>query len=298
MGGGPSGLATAISLHNSGIKSIRVLERETNPGGIPRHSSHLGYGVRDLHRLMNGPKYANHYIERVLDLDIPISTNTTVVDWVSDLTISATSPAGIEEIRAEKIVLATGVRERGRSARLIAGSRPTGIYTTGSLQQAVFLKNQFIGTRAVVIGAEHVSFSAVMTLSHANVKTIALITPDVSHNSYALIKLGTSILYGSKLLTNSKIVEIIGSKRVTGVRIRTNNRESIIDCDTIVFSADWIPDNELARKANLKLNPITRSPDINSKFETSAKNIYAVGNIILPIKAADQCTIEASKIKF
>ena len=40
-----------------------------------------------------------------------------------------------------------------------------GVYTTGELQQAVYLERQPIGRRAVVVGAEHVSFSAAVTLA-------------------------------------------------------------------------------------------------------------------------------------
>jgi NADPH-dependent 2,4-dienoyl-CoA reductase/sulfur reductase-like enzyme len=296
IGGGPTGLAVAISLHKYGIKDIRILEREALAGGIPRHSNHFGYGVRDLHRIMTGPKYSNHYIEKVSSLGIPLSTRTSAIEWAADLTIATTSPNGLEEITAEKIILVTGARERPRSARLIPGSRPAGIYTTGSLQQAVFLKHQIVGTRAVVIGAEHVSFSAIMTLSHAKVKTLALITPDDSHSSYGFVKWGTSAIYGNKFLASTKVIEILGSKRVSGVRIRKEGKESIIDCDTVVFSADWVPDNELARKANLELDSTTKSPIVNSKYETSRKNVYALGNILLPIKAADQCAIEAAKL--
>ena len=97
-------------------------------------------------------------------------------------------------------------------------------------------------------------------------------------------------------MTSTKVIEILGSKRVSGVRIRKDGKESVIDCDTVVFSAEWIPDNELARKANLELNSETKSPVVNSKYETSRKDVYALGNILLPIKAADQCAVEATKL--
>ncbi|MTB15870.1 MAG: FAD-dependent oxidoreductase, partial [Actinobacteria bacterium] len=50
IGGGPAGLAAAIELKKLGIKDVRIIEREAQAGGVPRHSNHPGYGLRDLYR--------------------------------------------------------------------------------------------------------------------------------------------------------------------------------------------------------------------------------------------------------
>ena len=50
IGAGPAGLAAAIELKAQGINTVRVVERESVAGGVPRHSFHPGYGVRDLKR--------------------------------------------------------------------------------------------------------------------------------------------------------------------------------------------------------------------------------------------------------
>jgi thioredoxin reductase len=298
IGAGPAGLSAALNLYKSGVKNIRIVERESEPGGIPRHSQHLGYGVRDLHRLMSGPNYAKYYSHQVSEFGIPLDCSTSAVEWAGDLTLALTSPNGLEEVSAKKIILATGARERSRSARLIPGSRPHGLFTTGSLQQSVYLNNQEIGTRAVVIGAEHVSFSAIMTLSHAGVKPLALITSEANHQSFGLIRVGARVVYKTKLLTKTSVVQIIGDKRVAGVRLRKNGQEFTIDCDTVVFSANWIPDNELARRGNISMDSATKSPIIDENYQTSRAGVYALGNILLPIKAADQCALESRNFKF
>ena len=61
VGGGPSGLAAGIELRRRRIGPVTVIEREEEAGGIPRHSDHAGFGVRDLHRLLSGPRYARRY---------------------------------------------------------------------------------------------------------------------------------------------------------------------------------------------------------------------------------------------
>ncbi len=63
VGGGPSGLAAAIELRELGISPVTVIEREREAGGIPRHSDHSGFGLRDLRTVLSGPRYAARYRE-------------------------------------------------------------------------------------------------------------------------------------------------------------------------------------------------------------------------------------------
>ena len=59
VGGGPAGLAAAAYLRRGGAGRVLVLDREAEPGGIPRHAKHHGFGLRDLRRAMAGPAYAS-----------------------------------------------------------------------------------------------------------------------------------------------------------------------------------------------------------------------------------------------
>ena len=293
IGGGPAGLAAAIELKKSGVNSVRVLERERVAGGVPRHSFHPGYGLRDFKQFLSGPRYAEKYVDAAITAGVQISTLSTATEWVNDSQIRVTSPAGIETITARAIILATGARERARAARAVPGKRPAGIYTTGSLQQSTYLEDLEIGTRAVVVGAEHVSFSAVMTLKHAGVKTVAMLTDKNKHESVGLIRFALGIWYRFKLITKTEVVEVLGDKRVTGVRIRRGAVENVIACDTIVFTGNWIPDNELVRRGGFAIDSIYKSPVVNATGQISGTSIYAIGNLVLPIKAADQCAVDA-----
>ena len=296
IGAGPAGLAAAIELKKSGVKSVRVIERERVAGGVPRHSFHPGYGLRDFKRFLSGPRYAQKYVAAAVEAGVQISTLSTATEWVNDSQVRVTSPAGIETITARSIILATGARERARAARAVPGKRPAGIYTTGSLQQSTYLEDLEIGTRAVVVGAEHVSFSAVMTLKHAGVKTVAMLTDKNKHESIGLVRVALGIWYRFKLITKTEIVEVLGDKRVTGVRIRRAGVENVIACDTIVFTGNWIPDNELVRRGGFAIDSIYKSPVVNATAQISGTSIYAIGNLVLPIKAADQCAVDAKTV--
>src|SRR6185503_1483473 len=176
IGAGPTGLSAALELKKLGVDNVLIVERESEAGGIPRMCGHTGFGLGDLHRVLTGPAYARKYRELAEKSGIKIHTSTTITGWEDKHQVSFTSPDGPGSIAAKSILLATGVRERPRAARLIPGTRPQGVFTTGSLQRFVYEHHLPVGKRAVIVGAEIVSLSVVMTLTHAGVKVLNMIT--------------------------------------------------------------------------------------------------------------------------
>ena len=152
IGAGPAGLAAAAELRAAGAGTVLVIEREAEPGGIPRHADHQGFGLRDLRRVLSGPGYAARCADRASKAGAELLLRTQVTGWTADGALEVTGPAGRSAIAARAIVLAAGCRERPRSARLVAGTRPQGVMTTGTLQQLVYLARERVGTRAVVVG--------------------------------------------------------------------------------------------------------------------------------------------------
>jgi thioredoxin reductase len=278
VGGGPSGLSAAIELRRLGVERVTVFEREQHAGGIPRHTNHLGFGVRDLHRMMTGPRYAHALIERATRIGVEVRLGSPVFS--------------IDGVDADAVILATGVRERPRSARLVPGDRPAGIFTTGSVQQMAMAGHR-IGSRAVIVGAEHVSFSAILTLAHAGCRSVAMVTPLPRHQSYSVVKLATASLRRVPVLTGVDIAEIVGHRRVERV-VLTDGRT--IDCDTIVFTGDWIPDNELARRAGLTMDPAINGPVVDESFRTSRDGVFAIGNLVHRVAAADRCALDGRAV--
>ncbi len=108
-------------------------------------------------------------------------------DGTSTRRLLVTSPGGRRVVEADAVVLATGARERPRSARRIPGDRPDGVYTTGELQNLVHLHHVEVGSRAVVVGAELVSWSAVLTLRRAGCRTVAMTTAFDHAEAYARV---------------------------------------------------------------------------------------------------------------
>jgi len=283
VGGGPAGLAAAIALRAQGEGDVVVLEREPAAGGVPRHCHHTGFGFRDLRRVLGGPAYAARYATLAARAGVDVRTEASVTGWTDSTTVTVTSPRGVETIAADAVLLATGCRERPRSARLVPGTRPAGVLTTGALQQLVHLRRARVGRRAVVVGAEHVSFSAVMTLREGGCDTVAMVTEHPSHQTYAPLAWLAAGRLGVPILGRTRVVEIRGRERVDAVVLDDGRT---LACDTVVFTGDWIPDHELARAAGLIMDA-TRGPRIDLALATSAEGVFAAGNLVHAAEAAD-----------
>jgi thioredoxin reductase len=327
-GAGPAGLAAGIELRRLGVSRVLIVDREVEAGGIPRHSAHTGYGLRDLHRVMTGPGYARHYVQAAVRAGAEVRAGTTVTGWparpgtpgpaghaglsdpaghagLSDpagpagldgppglprsLSVSLTSAGGIETVTAAALLLATGCRERPRAARLVPGSRPSGVMTTGELQQRVYLHGQRLPGRALIVGAEHVSFSAMVTLGHAGADVVALVTDQPRQQSYAAFALAAAVRWRAPVWTSTAVHRIAGHDRLEGVELANlrTGATSFVACDTLVFTADWIPDHELARLAGAEIDPGTRGPAVDTALETSLPLVFAAGNLVHAAETAD-----------
>jgi thioredoxin reductase len=288
VGGGPAGLAAAVELRRLGVGEVVVIEREQEPGGIPRHARHQGFGLRDLRRPLSGPAYVRRYADLARAAGAELLLETMVTGW-SEGALELTGPGGRSTLDPAAVVLATGCRERPRSARLVPGSRPEGVMTTGMLQQLVYLQGLPAGRRALVVGAEHVSFSAIMTLAHGGARTVALTTAQPRHQSVAAFRLGALARYRVPVWTGTRVSAIRGRPRVKEVELTdvADGSTRTVACDTVVFSADWIPDHELAVLGGLDLDPGTRGPVVDAELRTTTRGVFAAGNVLHGAEQAD-----------
>jgi thioredoxin reductase len=298
VGGGPAGLAAAIELRRRGVGELVVVEREDEAGGIPRHARHQGFGLRDLRRPLSGPAYARRYAGAARAAGAELLLETMVTGWSPSGALELTGPGGRSELEPAAVVLATGCRERPRSARLVPGSRPAGVMTTGMLQQLVYLKGLPAGRRALVVGAEHVSFSAIITLAHGGARTVALTTELPRHQSLAAFRLGALARYRVPLWANTRVSAIHGRPRVEEVELADlgTGQTRRVACDTVVFTADWIPDHELAVLAAVELDPITRGPAVDAALHTSSPGVFAAGNVLHGAEQADVAALSGRHV--
>jgi len=288
VGAGPAGLTAARELAAAAVAPVLVVDREAVAGGVPRHCGHTGFGLQDLRRSLTGPAYARLLTRRAAAAGATIRLSTTATDIADDGSVRLTGPGGIDVVRPRAVLLATGARERPRAARLVPGDRPAGVFTTGQLQQWVLLHHLPVGRRAVVVGAEHVAYSAVLTLRHAGVATVAMVTGLPRHQTVGAFALASRVGLRVPLRTSSRVVGLHGHGRLEAVDVEdlVTGAVARLAADTVVFTGDWVPDHELARRAGLTVERATLGPRADGWGRTSRPGLLVAGNLVHPGETA------------
>lgn len=289
VGGGPAGLAAAVSAREAGVDRILILERDDKLGGILNQCIHNGFGLHTFNEELTGPEYAQRFIDKVLDLKIEYMLNTMVMNISEDKIITAMNrKKGLFEIKAGAIILAMGCRERARGALNIPGYRPAGIFSAGTAQRLVNIEGYMPGKRVVILGSGDIGLIMArrMTLEGAKVLAVAELMPYSGGLKRNIVQCLEDFDIPLKL--SHTVVDIEGKKRLTGVTIAQvdENRKPIpgteehFDCDCLLLSCGLIPENELSSGMGVKLSPVTNGPEVNESLETSIPGVFACGNVL------------------
>ncbi|MCF2555328.1 NAD(P)/FAD-dependent oxidoreductase [Faecalicatena contorta] len=289
IGGGPAGLAAAISARENGIEQILILERDHELGGILNQCIHNGFGLHTFREELTGPEYAERFIRQVKELEIEYRLDTMVMHISEDKRILAlNSKEGIFEIQAKAIVLAMGCRERPRGALNIPGYRPAGIFSAGTAQRLVNIEGYLPGRKVVILGSGDIGLIMArrMTLEGASVKVVAEIMPYSGGLKRNIVQCLDD--YGIPLKLSHTVTQIHGRERleaVTLAEVDSNGKpipgtEEKIICDTLLLSVGLIPENELSRECGICLDPVTKGPAVNESLETTIAGIFACGNVL------------------
>lgn len=307
VGGGPAGLAAAISAKESGIEKLLILERDYELGGILNQCIHNGFGLHTFKEELTGPEYAQRFIEQVFEKNIPYKLNTMVLD-IEDcgeekVVTAVNKEDGFMSLKTKAVILAMGCRERPRGALNIPGYRPAGIYTAGTAQRLVNMEGMMPGKEVVILGSGDIGLIMArrMTLEGAKVKVVAELLPYSGGLQRNIVQCLEDFDIPLKL--SHTVVEIHGKERVTGVTLAQvdENRkpipgtEEFYSCDTLLLSCGLIPENELSAKVGIELSKVTSGPVVNESLETSVKGIFACGNVLHVHDLVDYVSEEAKK---
>ena len=289
IGGGPAGLAAAISAYDNGAKSVCIMERDNRLGGILNQCIHNGFGLTRFKESLAGPEYADRFVKQVETRNITVMLDTTVLSLSGEKTVTAISPdRGYFEVKVKAVVLAMGCRERSRGALNIAGARCAGIYSAGTAQKYVNVKGFMPGKRIVILGSGDIGLIMArrMTLEGAKVVAVCEIMPYSSGLRRNIVQCLDD--FGIPLYLEHTITKIEGKDRVTGVvvsKVDENRRpiagtELHFDCDTVLFSVGLIPENELTKNAEIPLAKNTRGAIVYQNRETLCSGVFACGNVL------------------
>lgn len=290
LGGGPAGLAAAISAHKNGA-SVLLIEREKKLGGILKQCVHDGFGLIHFGERLTGPEYAGRFISEFLSLGIDYKINAFVTDArknADGFEITVQSAEGMLSFGAKSVIIACGCRERTSRQVFIHGDRPAGIYTAGTAQYFVNILGQMPTKRCVILGSGDIGMIMArrLTLEGASVEGVYEIkdTPaGLARNVHQCLRDFDIPLHLSTTVTN-----VYGNKRVEAVEVCKVDEKMnpipetarIIECDALILSVGLLPENEVAQMLGIELDPATKGAVVDQTLMTNVPGVFSCGNAL------------------
>lgn len=304
IGGGPAGLAAALSAYENGLEKILIIERDKELGGILNQCIHNGFGLHYFKEELTGPEYAGRFIEMLKDTNVSVMTDTMVLEITQGKEVHCVNTKdGYQIIKAKSIVLAMGCRERTRGAISIPGTRPAGILTAGAAQRYVNIEGYMVGKKIVILGSGDIGLIMArrMTLEGAKVLACVELMPYSGGLQRNIVQCLND--FDIPLYLSHTIIDIRGKNRVEGITIAEvgADRKPIagteidFDCDTVLLSVGLIPENELTKTADIEIDGRTNGAIVFENMETSAEGIFACGNVVHVHDLVDFVTAESQR---
>ena len=303
IGGGPAGMAAALSAWDSGCRKVLIVERDKTLGGILNQCIHNGFGLHYFKEELSGPEYAERFIRRVEETGICVKTDTMVLHVGEDKSVHVVSTQGYEILEATSVVLAMGCRERPRGAIAIPGTRPAGIFTAGTAQRYLNMEGYMVGQRVLILGSGDIGLIMARRLTLSGAKVLGCV--ELMPYSGGLTRNIVQCLqdFDIPLYLSHTITEIRGKDRVEQVvvsqvdenRVPIPGTEMYFDCDTILLSVGLIPENELSRDAGIELDKRSNGPAVYDNMETSIPGVFACGNVVHVHDMVDFVTEESQR---
>ena len=304
IGGGPAGLAAACAAWEGGLRSILVVERDKELGGILNQCIHNGFGLHHFKEELTGPEYAGRFVKLLGETGVEVRLDTMVLEVTGDRRVHMVGKStGYRVEQAKSIVLAMGCRERTRGAISIPGTRPAGIFTAGAAQRYVNMEGWLPGKRVVILGSGDIGLIMArrMTLEGAKVLACVEVMPysgGLNRNIVQCLQDFDIPLYLSHTVTDIRgrdRVEQVVVSQVDKNRAPIPGTGMVFDCDTLLLSVGLIPENELTRQAGIGMDRRTNGAVVYENMETSIPGVFACGNVCHVHDLVDFVTAESQR---
>ncbi|MEX0907697.1 MAG: FAD/NAD(P)-binding oxidoreductase [Gemmatimonadota bacterium] len=273
IGGGPAGIAAAVTAAADGARVV-LLDEGLRPGGqIWRH-----VGREML------PRKAQEWLRRLDASPAEVSTGTSVVDIAGDRLV-VQRPSGPAAVRAKSIILATGARELFLP---FPGWTLPGVVGVGGAQALLKSGLDVRGMRVVVAGSGPLLFpvAAAFAKGGADVREVLEQTPLTRMLRFGAglwrtpVRVAEAAAYrrafaGARLRTGTWVTRAEGSDSVVRAIVTSGRRSREIDCDLLCVGYGLVPSVELARLIGCALDG--DGIRVGTGQQTSVPHVYAAG---------------------
>ena len=278
VGAGPAGLAAAQAASAAGL-DVLLLDAAPQAGGqIWR--ARQGVAAEPVARAL----------ARLAPAGVRAMAGTRVVMALPQRMLLIDGPDGAQRLRWNKLVLATGARER---LLPFPGWTLPGVFGAGGLQALVKGGWPIAGRRVLVAGSGPLLLAAAATLRREGANIVGLVEEAApgalarfagslaAHPRKALqaLRLGAALL-GVPPMVGQRVVAAEGDGRVERVVLQgEDGRMRTVACDALAAGWGLIPQTELAQSLGCALAERFGAPAIGVDAEqrTSVDGVFAIG---------------------
>lgn len=299
IGGGAAGMAAALSAAREGVH-VTLLERENDTGGVLNQCIHNGFGLHFYHEELTGPEFAWKLEGEMSTENVKIICESYVREIdVKEKKALVISPDGAYEIDAKSVVIATGARERPFGALMIAGDRPSGIFTAGLAQKFVNLENRVPGNKALVLGSGDIGLIMARRLTLEGMEVVGVVERMPYPGGLTRNVVQCLDDFDIPLYLSHTVTEVKGNGRLEKVTVsKVDEKFSPIagteiefDVDTLILSAGLIPQVEDFDET-LETDSINKGFVVSNMCETSTEGVFAAGNNVAVFDLVDYVAAE------
>ena len=301
IGAGSAGMAAARYLAKQNVETV-LIDVEERLGGILNQCIHPGFGLHLFGEELTGPEFAQKLEDSIVNLPIDIRTETFVkaIELTNDkkIIVFRSPDKGEYDETFDKVIIATGARERTPAGVLTPGDRVAGIYTAGLAQTMINIKGWMPGYRVLIVGSGDVGLIMARTLYLEGAEVVGVI--EINQYPGGLPRNIKSCLedFNIPLFLSHRVVHIEGKNgRVHKVYVaEVDNNFNVIskdykvfEVDTVLFSVGLIPNTGLLKHyINIKPGGII---DFDQNFQTDISGIHVIGNSAMIFDLADHAAL-------
>lgn len=288
IGGGPAGLAASKTASQAN-KKVLLIERENKLGGILKQCIHDGFGLHRYKEKLSGPEYAYREIKALENSNVEISLLTFVskIEKLNEgFLLHLVTSKGMELVKAKKIILATGCRERTSRQVLINGTNPAGVMSAGQAQYYINILGKMPGKNFVILGSGDIGLIMARRITLEGGKVLGVYEAKPTPSGLARNLAQCLDDFNIPLHLSTTVTKVFGQNHLEEIEIAKvdekmnpiKGTEQRIKCDVLILSVGLIPENELAESISIKLSNRSKGPLVDQNLETSIPNVYSCGN--------------------
>ena len=283
VGAGAAGITAALAAWDAGCRDILLADRGAQPGGILPQCLHEGFGLAAFGRELTGPEYTSRLVQKLAATGVVFLPECEVLSVSEDRIAVLSRRGALEQLHFERLILASGCREKTIASLPVAGTRPAGVFTAGQAQALINLRHQDPGREILILGSGDLGMIMARRFVLEGSHVIAVLEQEAHYGGLARNYHRCLEAFSIPLRCRMTVRAIHGEGRISGVtceHLDTGRRE-FIACDTLVTALGLIPERELVRDLSGKewLSLAGNCSRVHDIVDSAAAEAERVGRI-------------------